>query len=323
MKSILKTAGIVSLVMVLAGPAFGTITLTNGYWSTSFENMADWTHTSTPATLPNGLVARYNYCANNGGPTYSVPCPSTSTARGEQVLASANNPGGVAGSAAQVHYFNTGTTGNGVPAHNMSSGLTLEFPSQVQEFWFRFYIYYPTTADIHGWKILHYYNGMTPMNWMATPYWETSYIGMYFMDGSSGVVQSDAYPWSWSDANSRQGYGHWIPMEVYLKNSTGSNTNGIFRIWRGTDLIINRTNINTGVAGWTQFDIGGNGDGIRGPANTLIGIRFDDLAVATPAYTGFVDDGNGNKRIGLLSSSGVAPVPPTSNPPQLLIITPK
>lgn len=297
--------------------ALATITFTDGYWSTSFEGMNDWTHATTPTVLSNGMEARFNYCAGpctevawGCDPPLNFPCDKTSNTATEQVLLSANNPDGVVGSAAQVHYFYTGADGNG-SNNNITSGLTVVFPSKLQEFWLRFYVYYPVDINVSGWKILYYYVDDVGAFWAAQPY-NSEFYGTYFSFGSSGIVLSDGYPASWMNDNNRQGYGNWIPMEIYLKNNTSGLNNGIHRVWRGDDLIINKTDINTGVNGISQIDIGSNGSDITGPANTVIGIRFDDIAVATADFSEFVQDSGGRNRIGLLKGDSISPDAPTN-----------
>jgi hypothetical protein len=243
----------------------------NGKWETSFD-MEDWTHTTTPTVLYNGMVAPNDNCA---GPC-SFPCAKTTQCAPEQVLASANNPNGIPNTAAQVHYFYTGIDGQG-SANNISSGLRIDFPSPLKEFWFRVYVYYPEEMTNKGWKIFRFY-GEDENPWMAQPY-DHSYAGMYFMGGGSGVVRSADHHASWMDDNNRQGYGAWTPIEVYIRNNDTGQSNGIFRVWRGADLIINRTYLNTSTPHTIGIQVGSNGDGISGPANTVVGIRFDDIVI--------------------------------------------
>lgn len=307
MKSMLKILVVIQLILSLVSPAFAIITFTNGYWSTSFEGIGDWTHTTTPTTLSNGLTAYMSNCAGpctevswGCSPSVTFPCTTSETNSAERVIYSANNPGGVAGSSAQVHYFYTGATGAG-SNNNNSGGLYAFFPETLQELWIRYYVYYPTDATIVGWKILYFYdeNGYTAL-WEAQPY-NYSFYGGYFLHGSGASILSTEYPASWMSDNDRQGYGQWIPIEVYVKNNTTGQNNGIYRVWRENTLIINKTDVNMGINGFGSVAIGSNGSGVKGPADTVVGIRFDDIAIATPNYAGFTTDNNGYNRIGLLN----------------------
>ena len=61
--------------------------------------------------------------------------------------------------------------------------------------------------------------------------------------------------------------------------------------------------------------IGSNQHLIQGVPNTCFAIQYDDIAFANTDYTGFVDDGNGNDRIGMLTTTAeiVAPTNLQSN----------
>lgn len=97
-----------------------------------------------------------------------------------------------------------------------------------------------------------------------------------------------------------------------MKNDTNGR-NGIVQVWVDDAIIINTSNWDFTLSGFSQIEVGHNGNSAVSSPNTAIGIRIDDIAVATPGYEGFVDDGRGNPRIGLLDESPpeAPPDPPT------------
>ncbi len=288
------------LILNTADAISGTISFTNGLWTQSFdcaEWSADW-----PVTLDcNGMdTAALNTCAGVG----VVPCQWDNDSMGEQILASANNPNGVAGTNAQVHYFYTGIDGKG-SVNDVSGGLKIYFPSNLPEYWFRFYIYFPTEmgwgGTFSGWKTLYCdTEGHNTYGWYFGFPRGSDSTGAYLQQSATALASS-GYGDNWLESDSRQGFGRWIPVEYHAKMDT-NGTDGIFQAWVDETLIIDRADVNWAYnEGFHDIGVGSNGDAAVGPPNSCVGIRFDDFAIATTAYNGFVDDGHGNPRIGLLN----------------------
>lgn len=299
MKSYFRNFFLIFLTILLPVQVFAQINFSNGYWSTTFE-CSDWVH-DYPSTLScDGLQSGGNWCAGSGG----VPCAGTDQSRGESILASANNPAGVPGTAAQVHYFFTGSNGQGA-TNDVSGGLLIKFPNVLQEYWFRYYIYYPEEmgwgGSYSGWKTLYFDHGPTAGWYFGAPRGPNS-TGFYFQT-STVEVASTGYGDTWFEANGRQGFGRWVPVEIHQKNDTNGR-DGIVRVWLDNNLVINKTDHNFAADGFRQILVGSNGDSAvaynPSAINTVVGIRFDDMAIALSSYPGFVDDGNGYRRIGFL-----------------------
>ncbi|RKY36138.1 MAG: hypothetical protein DRP78_04390 [Candidatus Omnitrophota bacterium] len=122
-------------------------------------------------------------------------------------------------------------------------------------------------------------------------------------------VNSSGYGDDWLESDGRQGFGRWIPVEIHFKNDT-DGTDGIIQTWVDETLIIDRHDLNFGVDYFEQFGVGSNGNAAVGPPDTCVGIRFDDLALATTEFADFVDDGNGYSRIGLINHIASDIIPP-------------
>lgn len=163
--------------------------------------------------------------------------------------------------------------------------------------WIRFYTYYPSDVTLginEGHKTLYTDTTGGSSPWLAIPY-GSEFIGWYFPDGS-GIVKSTDYLLSGFD------YHQWFAVELHLKVDT-NGTDGVVQVWRNNTLIINRSNIDFGTSTIDSFNLGSNGNnGNSGPPSAVWAVRYDDVAIATVSYTGFIDDGNGYDRIGLLST---------------------
>lgn len=223
---------------------------------------------------------------------------------GEQILASLNNSSGEPGTGAQVHYLFTGPDGTS-SYDEYSGGLAITFAET--EYWFRCYVFFPAEYAFGGvesaYKVL--YGHMDAGSF----YWNFPYAGdngRVYMSGTATSHWLSGCGDSWLESSGRQGFDRWIPIEIHVKNDT-DGTDGILQAWVDETLVLDNQSCDFGVG--TEFQIlqiGLNGYA-TGAANTCMGIRYDDMAFATTAYTGFVDDGNGNNRIGPLSSSPTAP----------------
>ena len=133
--------------------AIAQITLTDGFWSTTFD-CDDWTHGISGTLNCDGIKKALDNCAGDG----YVPCDQTPDNMGEQILSSANHPasdGGVDGTGAQVHYLYTGVDGLGV-WNDVSGGLYIDWPD-ANEFWLRFYTKYGESGDDYSWGGISYY----------------------------------------------------------------------------------------------------------------------------------------------------------------------
>ena len=89
-------------------------------------------------------------------------------------------------------------------------------------------------------------------------------------------------------------------FEEYYFKIDGSTVT--WRIWIEDQLM--REEVFTGCSGQTSWDYIFLYQSHINAFSECESLYIDDIAVATPSYTGFVDDGNGNDRIGPLGGGG-------------------
>ena len=314
-------AGVLLLASLCALPAFATITFQDGFWSSSFM-CDDWVH-DYPSTLDcDGWETDLDVCA---GGADSIPCAGTDQSRGESILSSHNHAAGVSDSGAQVHYFYTGADGQGV-TNDRSGGLILRFPRILQEYWLRFYIYYPEEMAwgvAQGWKTIYFDNEGSNAGWyFGLPLFPDS-ASFYFQTNETRVGEHNGYGNDWLESNQRQGFGRWIPVEIHFKNDT-DGTDGVVQVWIDDVLVTDVHDHDFGHYGFEMMEVGSNGNAaiahLPSAINKAVAIRLDDFAVALPSYNGFVDDGSGNLRIGLVGGTPPDPEPTIPRPPSSLQI---
>jgi len=216
---------------------------------------------------------------------------------GEAILAAGNHEAGVPGTAAQAHYLFTGVDGTGA-VNDCSQGLRFSFPS-VQEYWFRFYMKFPESGySFDGnpyFKVL--YNDLDQGGAiLGIPQWPNS--SSVYLQGTGQSCPAYGYGNDWLESNGRQGWGRWIPVEIHLKNDT-NGADGVVQLWIDDVLVADYDDRDFGFTHFDDIRVGSNHNVITGIANTSMPVYFDDFFFATADYTGFVDDGNGNDRIGL------------------------
>ena len=302
-----KLLFITSFVLLLAPTiSFAAITFTNGYWSTTY-NCADWIGSSDGSTLCDGIEPVYattqtpdgHYCTMNATSNYS---------------------GGGGGKGFRYWARHNAT--------NVNTGeQMIQFPSNLYELWIRWYMRYVSgyVSGYAGQKMIYMLTA-GPANNLC--------LGMFeFLvpAGGSGPNQywtnareSDVFPSGVSDES-------WHCYEVHYKGETTANaTDGYAELWIDGTYKGLLTGYNFGIitkGGWYRFLMPSNNSGgedsfgglpVSGtPAEGWI--DFDDLAVATTAYTGFVQDAGGRKMIGPI---GLGPNPPPGPPKNLRIISP-
>lgn len=282
------------------------ISFTNGRWENSFA-CNDWVHTYPFTVDCAGLENGLNYCATSKPVTErQLPCDGTDQSRSESILHSMNNPGGVAGTAAQVHYFYTGVNGSG-ESNDVSGGLNIVFPALLQEYWFRSYIYYPRELGWgiqNGWKTF-YFDTVAGLDGWYFDFPQNSETGFYFQTKDAngqniGYVKSVGYGDPWLESNNRQGFGRWIPIEIHAKNGT-TRTNGVLQVWVDGVLILDKRTQDFGMDGFRQIRVGSNGNAAiaaePSAINKAVPIGFDDMVIST-TDTNLNTDAQNNKFIG-------------------------
>lgn len=314
------------------------IHFTNGKWETSFNCGADWFHGISSTLNCDGLGEGGGWVS---GFSRKQHLPPAGNEKSEEILASANNPGGVPGSSAQLHYLYTGMDGTNCDCNEYdctkratncpgSGGLKIKFEEILQEYWIRWYQYFPTEmgwgAVFSGGKILYIDHDYTAGWYFMFPA-RSGYLGTHFQtrtttsNGFSILSTDKGYGDDWLESNNRQGFGRWIPVEIHLKNDT-NDANGIYQVWVDGVLVQSNTALDFGWSEWPntikkidmdgfrEILIGSNTNGPVGAPDTNVAIRYDDFAIhkTTPPNV----DASGNPFIGpIVSSDATAPSAPT------------
>lgn len=267
-----------SLILIWSCPVFAAISLTNGYWSTTF-NCSDWTQ---PAALSCDGVESNDDSAYAGS-------------QGSQILSAANNSSGGGGSGYRTYY-----TGDEV--NEMSSMMNIELPTGITEFWLRWYYRIPdgqSMDDIGEHKIAYLFDTTTghAVDWPAQGFDQAmlSNVGTdRYFDNLPGGSWSDIYGDTTAD-------GRWICFEVHAKLGDSGQSNGVFDLWVNGVNQVHITDVNWSAERWENIEIPQNHRVFTLNGNNPHDI--DDMAVATLSYTGFVKDAGNRDMIGPVGES--------------------
>jgi len=277
----------------LVSATYAAITLTNGYWSTSFSGCAV------------GNVSGNWVCDGLELDDWAYTCNGTYS----QVLSAANNSSGDGGNGYRGYYL-------GGSRNTESTALKIMFSTPQPEFWLRFYYRIPSgqrNTGLPEHKIIFptLNSGISsPVNWPAQ-----SDISMTMQGTMGGQDIYFSNGGGWDDiyggpARTTPADGSWHYFEFHFKLGTRGGNNGVFQMWVDGVNYANRSNLdwfNGGAAnstGWTRilFPHNHNVFALSG----CNGHDVDDIAVATPAYAKFTKDAGGRNMIGPIRVS-----PPT------------
>lgn len=242
------------------------INFNNGEFRSSFDY-------STYSPNPEGFG--YNNQTSVAG-----ACNQTST-----MSSSNNNPLG-SGNALQVAVADGTNTYSGT--------YTVDFGSELKEFWFRWYIKYEkgfSWSSLGYDKLLYLYpDAYSNMN---------GGIALIFGDGynntrlaqmptqSDGTGSLQAAPYGWEDImGGTSSDGNWHSMEVHFKSDTNGK-DGIWEMWVDGNLVWKRTDVNYNQKGisWLIWYSNQSSPSNNGCAY----VWLDDLAVSTNGYIGPID----------------------------------
>ena len=291
--------------------AIADITLTNGYWSTSFVGC-----TANPAragTTCDGL--------NIDDSGY----PGEACAGGySQIGPTGNYSGGAGGNGLRVYYL-------GGSRNTSTSGAKLVFTTPQKSFWLRFYYRLPSgqiTGAINEHKIIYAFTSGGPaadVNWPGGP--STISLQPRGTMGSPDIIYGGSPTYNPHNAHGNPSGGNWAAVygspstpangswhyyEFHFDLGTTGSNNGVFQMWVDGINVVNDTDLDwfnggsSSPTGWSYVDFPYNHN-----VFTLSGCNphdVDDIAVATPPYTGFLHDSGGRNMIGGLQG-GKKPSP--------------
>lgn len=196
------------------------------------------------------------------------------------------------------------------PTKNSNSGsFRCIFTSYQPEFWSRIYFRYKSGTSPVGQGELKTWYLFT--NGSYNPYidwpWHPDSARIYTQWGTNIIIRCDGCGWAtlYGGSNSDES---WHYVETHVKLNTAGSNDGIFQMWIDGTLIIDNQSLahipadGTATA-FTGFGLKVNHDYFS-PAGWM---DVDDIAIATPSYTGFVQDAQGNDMIGPIRN----PFPPT------------
>jgi len=296
------------IFLFISVPCFGAITLTDGFWSTSFSGCA----------TGNAVYGEYT-C--DGLSLYEAS--STCGGAYSQVGTDYNNSSGEGGNGFRAYY-------NANTQNSFSSTANVTFATPQKEFWLRFYYRIPngqTVGSIREHKLIYAFTDDTvavdvnwpggdnnfivlqPRNTMGSP--DISYrgpdsgctgsYGAHCIHGGPAGSWATVYGGNPSTTNAD---GSWHYFEFHFDLGT-TTSNGKFEMWVDGVNHVSDTDLDW-FAGGTQTPTGWTY--IYFPANhnyfTLSGCAghdIDDIAVAIPTYAGFVHDSGTRDMIGAYS----------------------
>jgi hypothetical protein len=290
MSSVNNTKTIIVLFSVLLFylPVYGAITFTNGFYSTS---LAGCTTGNTPSGYScDGIIIEDNYT-----------CGGEYTTLG----ADGNYSGGNGGNGWRIRM--------GSSHNEMTAMPKVEFSTPQKEFWLRFYYRIPngqSIGSIQEHKIIYAFTNSTvaaDVNW---PFGTGNNVQLQPRFVGSDITYSNTYGWSSVYGSGNPANGTWHYFEFHFDLGTNSS-NGVFQMWVDGNLAANSTTLDWfgsySPTGWTYvyFPHNHNVWQLSGcPAHDI-----DDIAVALPTYTGFVQDTGGRNMIG---GGGAVAIPPAA-----------
>lgn len=267
--------------------AFADITFTNNYWSTTF-NCKEQTITSTGTNICDEMDVLERY-----------QCEADSPYKDTLITSSANNSSG-GGGRGYRHWL-------GTDRNNHSSAFSIQFPSNLDEVWVRWYARYQTGfiwGGIYEHKVVYFwgnlqwlYVNMPNQTGSGTP---LDTVALVVVGGESVSVNQNGW---YTTQGGATGDNNFDCYEVYLKiNSQSGVADGIIRYWLNGILVAEDTSVDFLIVGagteLTRVDIGQNHNVANNGACAYE--DFDDIAVATAGYASFVKDTANNDMIGPL-----------------------
>ncbi len=286
---------VAAILYAICIPTNADITLSQGYWSTSFETCS--TGPTHAGARCDGVNIEDDY---NVSGTYS------------RIREVDHDASGGSGHVYTVYY-------EGNARNSMSTPATLRFPAPEPEFWLRFYYRLPAgqhMASIFEHKILYAFTDtgvaadvcwpgagdqieLQPRNTMGSP-------DLYY--GSDGGW-ADTYGSLSSSAD-----GSWHVFEFHFDlGSTGAG-DGQFEMWVDGVNHVSVTDLdwfdagNANPTGWEYVYIPHNHNVFTLAGTTAHDI--DNVAIAVPSFNGFVSDSEGRPMIG--PEVGLVPLAPTN-----------
>ena len=195
-----------------------------------------------------------------------------------------------------------------------SSPMIVRLPSAQDEIWVR---WYQRSQEGMSWSALVEHKNLYFISSSGLWFHFDLPYGGYDASGWSFLGRSDDYPilknydggWS-SSQGGTTGSGEFACFEVYIKvNESQGTSNGILRTWVNGTLVHETTSYDlrgdsgtySGNGEITAIQIAQNHNVISNATTQYE--DFDDIAIATPSYIGFILDDQGNRMIGPLNNS--------------------
>lgn len=281
--------------------SFASITFTDHFWSTSFSGCT--TGNAMQGYSCDGIEVHDNYTCNG---VYS------------QVDASGNYSGGGGGNGYRI-FMNT-------VQNDFSTPMRVVFQNPQKEFWLRYYYRIPSgqymSGPLRAHKILYAFSNYSPPNGTALninwPLGDNSISIEPRYTDHERFFNNGGWATMYGSGDSLAD-GSWHYFEFRLNMGERGQNNGIVQMWIDGTNRINVSDIdfyNSGVfpedMAWANMVVPSNHNiWALTPACTY-SHDVDDLAVALPEYSGFVQDGGGRNMIGAYSSGSSDTVPPAA-----------
>ena len=269
------------LILFTSTRSFAVISLTNGYWSTTFD-CDDW---SQPNSLNCDGVESQDDSAYSGS-------------QGSLINSAGNHSAGGGGKGYRTYFATT--------RNEMSSMPRLELPNGITEVWIRWYYRIPSGQSIGGLgehKLAYLFSTSAghAIDWPAQGLYQMLLHGTgdgdRYIDELPGGSWQDIYGGATAD-------GRWICFEIHAKFGTGT-ANGVFDLWVDGVNQVHLTDVDWNATQWNYLLIPHNHNVFQLPGDNPHDV--DDIAIATSSYTKFVLDTGGRAMIGPLSEEDEQP----------------
>ena len=294
-KSIIFVVAILSGFFVLPVISSAAIDLRSGSWETTYD-CDEWEQIYGWSSLNcDGL---------------SVGGGWTCEGLGEQITSDANYAFGNGGKG-QRHWEGDGVNIN-------SGGTEVRFESPQKELWIRWYMRYEEgfkwSSLIYD-KWLYIHTNAQSIDVIPEFCWANGVVAGTQGTSDSYQIYNDSRGWQYIYGNESD--GSWFQVEIHIKMDT-DQTDGIGELWLNGELIASNYGVDfsdgdaVAKQGWSWFTIGENQSS---PDNGRpMYLDFDDIKVATPEYTDFIQDDQGNLMIGSVTNDSpdtTAPLAPS------------
>ena len=283
----MKHTGIKTLLLVMSicfsvQVADAAITLTDGYYSSSFVGCT--TGNTQNGYACDGMVIEDDYTCGGEYATMET---------------AGNYASGGGGNGWRIRY---GTTSNA-----MTAMPALDFTTPQSEFWLRFYYRIAsgqTIGSIIEHKIIYAFTNDTvaaDVNWPLGA--NDAQLQPRFTDSDRTYNNMG---WDYIYGAGQPANGTWHYFEFHFALGSSGQSNGVFQMWVDGVLVGSSVNMDWfgggsySPTGWTRIMFPHNHNVFQ-----LAGCPehdIDDVAVAIPGYSGFIQDGEGRNMIGAYSS---------------------